>query len=414
MKLTDTRLWQAKTFEDFQFRLGLDENENGREQNRRRHFRQLYDGADIADRAYVLQAYVTPNPAYVLGMDDSHWGGVLDFTNTYARGMRFAWFKCVDGTVPTRYWDVNHPASIKAGLLTGSYGWLYPNNKVSCKLQAAAYWDRIKNVPKQLPPVIDFEWTYWGGSPAFPNYSDLDLWVTEFTRLNGIKPVLYTAAGYMNQFGAMPAALKAKFSFFWFANYGTSKPTLPTGFTTWDFWQWASTLEQAYYAPSSVGKKELDGNYFSGTLQELQQIAGGTTPPPPPIGGTMKYGTVVTPGLNIRTGPGTTNADIGDLLQGDEVISDSQSANWWHLTDAKRNGVAVKTVNGQTVAERSDVWAAYQSGTGTTIYIQGHAAPPTEPPPPTEDSVHMTLDVIVDVNGKKYGKTYENQELPPL
>jgi GH25 family lysozyme M1 (1,4-beta-N-acetylmuramidase) len=343
MKLLDPRLWQALTFDDFLFRMSLDPDENGREQNRIRHQNELLAGATFDERAAFFQSvFATPNPLYVLGCDDSHWGGVLDFTNTYARGMRFAFFKFMDGTVPTNYWSTNRPAAIQAGLIVGDYGWLYPNGKVNCKTQAQAMWNRLKDVPKQLPMVIDFEWTYWSGSPAFPNYADLDIWVTEFIRLSGYKPMLYSAAGYMNQFGVMPPALRNKFSHFWFANYGVSKPTLPLGFSEWDLWQFTASLDQTYYAPSSTNKKELDGNYWMGTLYQLQQIAGvvGTDPD---NGGTMEFwAKVTTGGLNLRKGIGTSYAVILVMRLGDKVRCSGRkdsTGTWWEIVE--HNGTPV-------------------------------------------------------------------------
>jgi hypothetical protein len=308
-------------------------------------------------------------------------------------------------------------------LLTGDYGWLYPNNKVSCKSQAGAYWDRIKNLPIQLPPVIDFEWTKYGGVAANPNYNDLDIWVTEFVRLSGIKPIMYSAAGYMNMFGAMPAALKAKFRAFWFANYGTAKPTLPLGFTWWDFWQFASSLEQKFYAPSSTGKLELDGIYWRGLLDELQQLAGGGTTPPPSGGTVDAYLKVTATSLNIRsTGryDGTLN-DLGDFqLIKDDVVHVVEmaipAATYYRLDAIWRNGVRYDHpftgMPTRVASATNQYWAASTDNKGAVWMVT--TTKPVDDDPPTADSVHLTLDIEADVNGKKYGKTFENVELPPL
>jgi lysozyme len=279
MNILDKRLYQAHSLDDFMFRLGFSDDENGRYVNRRRQ--ELYVGTTHKQYSALIQGYTVPSGLYILGLDDSHWGGVLDFSKTYQQGMRFCILKCISGTVPTAYWSINRPKAIQAGLIVGEYAWLYPDNKVRCRTQAQATWDLIKSQPKQIPVTIDHEWTKWGGVAANPTWEDLDLWVTEFIRLSGYKPIYYSAAGYANMFGPMPVALRNKFCAFWFANYGVTSPTMPLGFTHWDFWQFTSSLEQALYAPSSLNKKELDGNYWAGSLEQLQQLANVSAPVPP-------------------------------------------------------------------------------------------------------------------------------------
>jgi len=282
--------------------------------------------------------FVSPDPKYVWGFDSSHWDGVLDLSNTFDKGMRFAIYKCVDGTVSTNYFLDNYPNSVNKGLISGAYAWLYPDKYVNAKSQAQATWNRIKNLTQQLPVTIDFEWTNYSGNPANPNYNDLDIWVTEFTRLSGYKPMLYSAAGYMNGFGEMPSSLKNKFSAFWFANYGVSKPTLPIGFSHWDFWQYTSSLSQDYWCPSSINKKELDGNYFYSTLDDLYALAGTNPaeppepPNPPPDIESESVGEVITEGLNIRSGGGTTYSVLGTAKMHDLVYgSVDEASGWFHL-----------------------------------------------------------------------------------
>jgi GH25 family lysozyme M1 (1,4-beta-N-acetylmuramidase) len=371
MKITDRRLWQAVNIEDWEFRRNLNEDEN--QLLKRERMRTA--------RPIGVQAFVTPNPGYVLGMDASHWDGGLDFTHTYERGMRFVFFKCVDGTVATRWWDVNRPAALAAGLIVGDYAWLYPSFIVSCRLQAAAYWARLASVPMQLPAVIDFEWTSYNGQAANPTYNDLDIWVTEFSRLSGYKPILYSAAGFMNQLGTMPAALRDKFAALWIANYAVSSPLLPYGFTRWDFWQFTDFLDQTYYAPSSLNKRELDGNYWKLDLQALRTFAG--------IGGDMVYvWKKATGNITMRTGPGTTypNAQlngVNDYVLNGDVVEVSEIVNGFaHISRLFRNNVQEQI---PAVA-----WAG-------TAYLVDTPAPTLPPTTPTLPDLPVTMILGDDV-----------------
>src|SRR3990167_10683985 len=179
--------------------------------------------------------WAEPDLSRVWGVDVSHWDGNVNFAVTKAAGASFAIIKSMDGTVPTRYWAENRQRALDAGLIVGDYCWLYPNKYVDCKAQARAVFERVRTVKRQLPLTVDFEWTTFAGQTANPNYTDLERFVTEFIRRSGYKPMLYSAAGYMNSRGWIPDALKAKFSALWIANYGVLVPQLPMGFSSWDF-----------------------------------------------------------------------------------------------------------------------------------------------------------------------------------
>jgi len=137
--------------------------------------------------------------------------------------------KGLDGTLQTKYFPENRARAVAAKLPQAPYQWLYRNTNVSCVAQAQAMANLLNKYPADLPPVIDFEWTYWGGVQSNPNYSDLDLCVTELIRLTGIEPIIYTAAGYANMFGAIPLALRSKLAALWVANYGVTTPAIPKG-----------------------------------------------------------------------------------------------------------------------------------------------------------------------------------------
>jgi GH25 family lysozyme M1 (1,4-beta-N-acetylmuramidase) len=345
--------------------------ENSRHRNRSERVKELYAGGVL--RA-ATQSFVAPNPLRIWGIDISgKWDGNVDLSATREIGASFVIGKCIDGTVPTRLWRENRNRALDVGLIVGEYAWLYPDNKVSCAAQARAVWDLIKAEPKQMPLTIDFEWTRYMGVSANPNYSDLDKWVTEFTRLSGYKPGFYSAAGYMNQVGTMPRALRDKFSFFWVANYGVSAPTMPIAFlpSEWDFWQFSATGEAVVIAPNDTGKLEVDLDYWRGDLESLKELAGLGQVSQPEEEATMTtlYGEVITSTLNIRTGAGTNFEDLGNfnLYVGDKVESNNQLGNWWQLSKIVRKSGLI-----EQPADGAQWWAS----TGGGLYIRIYAPPP--------------------------------------
>lgn len=335
------------------------DDENSRERSALLHARELRAG-HAEEQPAEFFSLISPDFSRVWGVDISHWDGNVTLSVTASVGASFVFIKGLDGTLQTKYYVDNRQRAIAAGLKHAPYQWLYRNANVSCTAQAQAMKNLLDKYPTVLPPVIDFEWTYWGGAQSNPSWADLDIYVTELLRLNVRKPLLYTAAGYANMFGQIPAALKDKFAGLWIANYGVSSPALPYGFVGWDFWQFSSSGDALVYAPNDVGKKEVDLNYAV-SRQRLDELAG-----IPPQGGLM-YGKVNTAALNIRSGPGASYEDIGDLVSGDIVTASEIIGGWWHLVE----------INGVPVTRES--WA---SGT----YI-------VESQPPAPERVPFTLTV---------------------
>lgn len=354
--------------------------ENSREANRHLHLLQLstFKRAQLA--ASVL---VNPDRTRVWGIDISHWDGNVDLVVSKSLGASFVFIKGLDGTVRTRFFVENRARAVEAGLLQAPYAWLYRDANVRCVSQAQAAHSLLEQYPADLPLMLDFEWTRYGGVYSNPTYSDLDKWVTEFLRLGNRKPVLYSAAGYMNPLGAMPTTLRQKFSGFCFANYGVLSPTLPSGFTDWDFWQFSATGDASYWAPNDSGKLELDLDYWSGDLAELYAFAGETVPPT----GEPMYYKVITTTLNIREGAGIGYRDIGDLLIGDIVETVEPMVNSWiHIKSVTRNGQPV------VLPSANNSWCS-----GGNAYVQ----PYTPAPAPTLPDLPVSITLGDDVTYAK-------------
>lgn len=331
-------------------------------------------------------ALVHPDPSRVWGPDISHWDGHVDLSTTKARGGSFVFMKALDGAVLTRNYEENRRRAVEANLMHGPYQWLYRNANVSCRSQASAMRFLLDELPSNLPPVIDFEWTRYGGSMANPTYADLDMYVSDLLSFGVRKPILYSAAGYMNSFGQIPASLRQKFSAFWFANYNVSSPFLPYGFTRWDFWQFTGSGDALTYAPNDSGKLELDLNYFNGTVDDLYNLADGVVPPP--TGDDMKqYKIVWSGGVARRTAPTTTGSSTGlPAYQYNQVVDVLEDGipDQSYPTDVNKRWV--KFADGYYGASN------YPDGGGPKVRMIDVTSTPPPPAPGVPYTVTVSLD----------------------
>ena len=93
---------------------------------------------------------------------------------------------------------------------------------------------------------------------------------------------------------------------------------------TWDYWQHTSKGDGKAYGAQSVSldlqRSRLQLAAFNETykmnLKPLEDEPTPPPPPPPPPDGAFEMTVTAPKGLNVRSGPGTEYADIGDLPYG--------------------------------------------------------------------------------------------------
>ena len=258
--------------------------ENSREKNRKRH----YDGVPFDSKA-LLSTLVIPNASRVWGADFSRWNlppvNMQRMKDIY--GMSFTIIKGCDGSLNTLYFQDHKVAAKAEGLPWGIYVWLYPNNKVSIEAQTTAWANLAKSDPPPLGVFIDAEWTTYAGQAANPSGTDLRMAHDSFKAKYGESAMTYTARGYADTYLKGFDWTREEL---WVANYGVVSPTLPSGATTYTFWQFSSTLDGKLLDPN--GNAELDGNYFNGTKADFEnRYLDGTQPPG---GGTVLHWTAMT------------------------------------------------------------------------------------------------------------------------
>lgn len=363
--------------------------ENSRERNRLVYIDEVMIGAS------ALHSIVHPDMSRVWGIDISHWNGLTDLATAKANGCSFVIIKAADGSVRTRWFQENKQRAKEAGLPWGIYVWLYPDNKVPIKDQVDLWWDLVKD---DYPPVgvhIDFEWTNYGGSPANPNGTDLKKSADLFEFKGGRVPEIYTAKGYADEYlTGFPNPERYKW---WIANYGVSTPNMPRWLVqnnvAWKKWQFTASMDGAI-APSQ--NKELDGNYYDGDHYAFAaEYLGGELPPPTNGGTVAKYYRLNTVAANIRTGPGASYPDRGDLVRGDVVRVDEPTPGGWspYKTAQHEDGSWVALSNGTLLDGTGDV--KYWSTNAYFVEVQDLPNPIEDPEPEPEPSGHV-VEVYID------------------
>jgi GH25 family lysozyme M1 (1,4-beta-N-acetylmuramidase) len=148
----------------------------------------------------------------------------------------------------------------------GSY-WYYDNYN-SPEKQAELYASILGNNAGVMGAWLDLE------DQRVGPYGTWEHWyrfIARFQSLQSVTLGIYTRASYIN--GKIPDSKLAYFGKFplWIAHYGTMKPDIPKGWTTYLFHQYTDSGDGTAYG---VGSKEIDLNRFNGTDEEFRERYG--------------------------------------------------------------------------------------------------------------------------------------------
>jgi GH25 family lysozyme M1 (1,4-beta-N-acetylmuramidase) len=204
---------------------------------------------------------------FLQGIDVSsiqHAGGTaIDWGQVYGAGYRFAFVKATEGSYYVNpYYAADAAAARSAGLLVAAYHFAIPNDS-SPTLQADLALNAAGDLTaggQTLPVIVDLEYDPYvsldGTNQCYGlSQSAMVAWisafVTEIQRRTGQPPVIYTIAPWWKTCTGASAAFSA--DPLWVASAGTSSPTMPAGWTTWEYWQFTS----AATVPGIVGKTDV-------------------------------------------------------------------------------------------------------------------------------------------------------------
>lgn len=245
----------------------------------------------------------------ITGIDVSSYQGTVSWPKVKGAGREFAFARISDGlnSVDSKFAQ-NWPAMKAAGIVRGSYQFFRPSQDAG--LQAQMVLDKLAAAgglqPGDLPPVLDLESA--DGLAASVVVTKAKAWLAKIEAAIKVKPIVYTAAFMSNVIGTNFGGYTL-----WVANYQTTCPTMPSGWTDWHFWQNSDSGSVAGISGA------VDSDFFNGTLPELKKLALAPSPQP-----------VAPPGPDM-----TAFAAQPDLVFGDNMPNDgSQGAT---LGDGKTN-----------------------------------------------------------------------------
>jgi lysozyme len=206
----------------------------------------------------------------VTGVDVSTYQGAVNWTSVKSSGRVFGIARISDGTAnPDDQFTANWQGMKSAGLVRGAYQYFRASvdptaqaNLVASMLTAAGGFEA-----GDIPVVMDLETA--DGESAATITAHMMTWLAAVEASTGVKPIIYTSIGTIPVSGATFSGYPL-----WVANWGVTCPSLPSGWTTWKFWQ---NADNGTVSGISGG---VDTDEFNGSLAQLQTFAGGGTTSP--------------------------------------------------------------------------------------------------------------------------------------
>lgn len=319
------------------------------------------------------------------GADFSEWDGGEDHDrplNWQAYTWPFTFIKVSQGLRVDPLFEVQWKAA-RGHVIRGAYHFFEPSQDP--RVSALKTIEYLKGDLGEIPLVLDLE-----RDEDMPNVLDrVKSWLSWYEARTSVRPIIYSSPSFLHQVKASSYPFLASYKL-WLAEWPfdgmldrvarekriadvvsgavTLKwPSPPVPFKKVTFHQWTAQGKPGQVPGYTGGdaKKEVDLNFYNGTLEELRDEFGVSTETPtdppvePPIGDPMQ-GKVLRL-TNLRADKNRFSTDLGDLLAGDIVTftvkeMGSDSLNYYLLTSATRGGVPVKRTDGKTVAE-ANCWA---------------------------------------------------------
>jgi lysozyme len=218
----------------------------------------------------ALEAYQQTRLTYPTGPDVSKWQNKISWPAVKQSGASFAYCKATQGTGRDSLFTEHWNGMKAAGLMRGAYHWFSP--QVSLVAQADAVFKAVgKLQPGDLPVALDIERDAVGPDGVIGTSDDIkatDQMAEQLAILiegrTGRKPLVYSYSYYLAdrniQVGTCPL---------WIADYRSGPPTLPSGWGTYLFHQYAGDNGRH---PGVEGPCDL--NRFRGDAAQLRALAG--------------------------------------------------------------------------------------------------------------------------------------------
>jgi lysozyme len=207
--------------------------------------------------------------SWARGIDVSKSQGTVSWPAVKEGGYVFTFIKATDGeTYVDPTFAENWAGASSAGFLRGAYHFFRAED--SPQAQAEFFWQTVGSIG-ELPLVVDVEVNM--GESAATLLTNLGQLLAQLQQLSGQQPMIYTDPNFWNGLGTTNLVECP----LWIADYppaGVVTPTLPNGWTAWDFWQYygpaANATDYVQVPGVSCG---VDLDVFNGSEAALVQWA---------------------------------------------------------------------------------------------------------------------------------------------
>jgi GH25 family lysozyme M1 (1,4-beta-N-acetylmuramidase) len=216
------------------------------------------------------QLLISPAAAQpvVLGLDVSDHQPSVDWSKVASDGAQFAYVKATEGTgFVNADFAAQYNGAYQVRLIRGAYHFALPNTS-SGAAQARYFVARGGGWTadgRTLPGALDIEYNPHGAECYGLSQSAMVSWIASFNdtykTLTSVWPVIYTTAAWWAKCTGNYGGF-ARLDPLWIARYSATAGTLPAGWSTYTFWQ---------YAPA--GTFPGDQDIFNGSTSQLLKIA---------------------------------------------------------------------------------------------------------------------------------------------
>lgn len=222
----------------------------------------------VAASATLGAAPAGAAPAGLPGMDVSSHQGNVNWSAAWSNGARFAYVKATEGTGYTNpYFAQQYNGSYNVGMIRGSYHFALPDRS-SGATQANYFVDHgggWSKDGKTLPGALDIEYNPYGSTCYGLTQSGMRSWISSFVNQyysrTGRWATIYTTTDWWTTCTGNYSGF-ASTNPLWIARYSSTVGTLPAGWSTYSFWQWASS-----------GTFPGDQDVWNGTWDRLKVLA---------------------------------------------------------------------------------------------------------------------------------------------
>lgn len=211
-----------------------------------------------------------PEVRMIAGVDVSKYQQGMDWPKCADTEVDFAFVRAGVGVAYVDpFFNSNARGAPASGLITSPYHyWIHSHDP---EAQARFFFGLAKDRGLGRP-ACDFEET---DNPAPIDAGRVKAYLEAVTALFGIRPFVYTSAGWWNKFVGLQS-WAAEYPL-WIASWTSlAQPTLPRGWTKWAVWQHGGGNGVKYGAQSSI----IDMNRFAGTADQLRALFAMPAPPP--------------------------------------------------------------------------------------------------------------------------------------